>query len=255
MTGLDYDLLHPSRPYENAYLRLEADHLLDMQQRDPGGRLLLVTNTFPGRRFASLSWSCADARRVIGMLERASDDLFHAFRGFYVALLVAAVDDFRHCNDLQPTVVAFLDDRQQGELERFPHLHSVWFVPSPVVEAVTAWLASTDAAKTWANLSGGGGLHVEAVDPEAMSLRRTVAYAGKLLTAAEARDAPPAALMRVFPDRPAQEAEGRPQRPPQARDGAASGARRGACRRRHRAADHRRTARVEVVRLPSRWAA
>ena len=250
MSGRDSDLLHPSRPYEDAYLHLEADRLLDMKQRDPDGRLFLVTNTFPGRRFASPSWSCADARRVMGMLERASDDLFDAFRGFYIAALVGAVDDFRRRSDLQPTVVAFLDDRQQGELERFPHLHSMWFVPSPVIDAMTAWLASTDAAKTWANLSGGGGLHVEAVDPETMSLRRTVAYAGKLPAAAQAHDVAPAALMRAFPDRTARRVADRPQRPPQARDGASGCAR----RRRRRRPDQRPKPPVEAVRLPSRWA-
>lgn len=164
-----------SRDVEVEYLRIEAKRLLDLKSKDRDGILLHVTVTFPGRRFVSLAWSSADARRAMHLLKRTSDDLFDRFRTFYVKTLVKAVDDFRHRADLQPRVIAFIDDRQEGDLERYPHIHSVWFVPSGVVEPVRAWLGSTDAARAWADISEGGALDVGDVDPEASSVERVVA--------------------------------------------------------------------------------
>lgn len=209
----DKKLLMKSGDVEVEYLRLEANRLLELKSKDRDSILLHVTVTFPGRRFASLAWSLADARRAMRLLERTSDDLFDRFRAFYIKTLVKAVDDYRRRDDFQPRVIAFIDDRQEGDLERYPHIHSVWFVPSGVVEPVRAWLESTDAAKAWADISDGGALDVGDVDPEASSVERVVAYDGKLLTGAAGADIATQALCRTYPDRTPREASKAFQRP------------------------------------------
>lgn len=247
--------LHRPRLVEEAYLQAEADRLVELMQDDPSGRLLLVTATFPGRRFASSAWSSADPRRVMHLIERASDDLHHAFRGLFLATLSHAVEDFRRRDDLQPSVVAFLDDRQEGDPERYPHLHAVWFVPSAVAAPICDWIRSVEAARAWAGLSEGGSLHVEDVDPEPTSVRRVVAYAGKLLVAAQAAGIATGALCRTYPDRPAQDVAEPAQRPPQPRDGPSQAPSRRR-RRRRRSADRRRApSSPVVVRVRSRRAA
>lgn len=208
-------LLHRN---EEAYLRLESKRLIDLKDADPGGRLLLVTTTFSGRRFASASWSSGDARRALLRVDRASDDLHLTFRAFYLKTLANAVDDFRHRNELQPMVIAFVDDRQDGDLEPYPHVHSVWFVPSGVVEPVRAWLGSSGAVRAWADLSEGGSLDVRDVDADPASVHRVVAYAGKLLVDAAGAGVATQGLCRTYPDRLSRKASEADQRPPQSHE-------------------------------------
>lgn len=249
----DKNTLMKTREFEIEYIALEAKRLIELKSKDHDGILLHVTVTFPGRRFASLAWSLADARRAMHLLERTSDDLFDKFRAFYIKTLVKAVDDYRHRDDLQPRVIAFIDDRQEGELERYPHIHSVWFVPSGVVEPVRAWLGSTDAAKAWADISDGGALDVGDVDPEASSVERVVAYDGKLLTGAAGADVATQALCRTYPDRTPREASPALQRARQPHEMATVG--RPLHRPRRRRHDPRRAStHFTVVRLQSRRA-